>query len=494
MSKILKNNTGSIVPIPDTGFEVPASGQLLIQPENDKLFAGSDDTVTLIGDGTLTVNDGTQDLSISDGVDLIKGIFPVLPDVYPVKSDAENDLTIDMTSRQKTANAEQLLANLFNYGLNKLAWSESLTGGATIVAAGPTQPNFLRMNLTGASGDTAEIRTKRYLRYQPFREHELNFSCVFGADVANRVIKVGQFDNDNGWFFQKSGSTLSIVTRTNLSGSPVDTPIDRASWNFDRLDGSGSPITNPSGLNIDLNNIITFYIRYVWHGANGIEFGVEYFNKKVPVHRIIFSGSSTTPFSKTSLLPLGVKVENTGATSASTFLMGPTSFDVHGGETNELGYNWAYGMQPSDFKSVASGGFVNLLAVRNLANFNSLVNRGVIQPQNFEIYASTAMFYEVYIDTVIAGGAWSPVNANSLAEVNIGAFGFTGGRRIDAGYVPAGGSGASARAANANTSFPFDVFVANDSLLSQQDAIVIRAIAVGTTGNVGAKMGWKEVY
>lgn len=76
MAKILKNNTASPVNIADVGQIVPASGQLTIQPQDYWLYAASSNVITFIGDSTLTVNDGTSDLSISDGVCLIKHIFP----------------------------------------------------------------------------------------------------------------------------------------------------------------------------------------------------------------------------------------------------------------------------------------------------------------------------------------------------------------------------------------------------------------------------------
>lgn len=76
MSKILKNQTASAVSIDDVGQLVPASGQLTIQATDELLFKGSDDVITLIGNGTLVLNDGTNDLSISDAIDMIKGVFP----------------------------------------------------------------------------------------------------------------------------------------------------------------------------------------------------------------------------------------------------------------------------------------------------------------------------------------------------------------------------------------------------------------------------------
>lgn len=76
MSKILKNNTASNQVIIDVGQTVPASGQLTIQPTDYLLYAASNNVITLIGNGTLTVNDGSDDLSINDGTKLIQGIFP----------------------------------------------------------------------------------------------------------------------------------------------------------------------------------------------------------------------------------------------------------------------------------------------------------------------------------------------------------------------------------------------------------------------------------
>lgn len=76
MAKILINTTINNVIISDVGQTVPASGQLTIVPTDFALYADSSDVITFIGDGTLIVNDGSFNLSISDGVSLIKGLFP----------------------------------------------------------------------------------------------------------------------------------------------------------------------------------------------------------------------------------------------------------------------------------------------------------------------------------------------------------------------------------------------------------------------------------
>jgi hypothetical protein len=75
MSKIVKNNTGSTVTISDTGISVPASGTYTIPPNDYPLWAASDDIVTYIGDSSVTINDGSNDLSIADGTRHIQSTF-----------------------------------------------------------------------------------------------------------------------------------------------------------------------------------------------------------------------------------------------------------------------------------------------------------------------------------------------------------------------------------------------------------------------------------
>lgn len=76
MSKILINTTPGTVFINDTGVSIPTASSYSIPPQDYLLWAASSDVITKIGDEDLQVNDGTFDLSISDGIDLIKGFFP----------------------------------------------------------------------------------------------------------------------------------------------------------------------------------------------------------------------------------------------------------------------------------------------------------------------------------------------------------------------------------------------------------------------------------
>jgi hypothetical protein len=78
VSKILRNTTASPITVVDVGSVIiPASpGSYTIPAQDYWLWAASSNVITFIGDGDLVVNDGSFDLNISDGTDLIKGLYP----------------------------------------------------------------------------------------------------------------------------------------------------------------------------------------------------------------------------------------------------------------------------------------------------------------------------------------------------------------------------------------------------------------------------------
>lgn len=97
MSKILKNNTASDVTINDVGQTVPASSFLTISSVDYALYADSDNVISLINDLTLTVNDGLYDLSVAEGLDLIRGSFPKHISIDSIKPLSSN---IDDTGKK----------------------------------------------------------------------------------------------------------------------------------------------------------------------------------------------------------------------------------------------------------------------------------------------------------------------------------------------------------------------------------------------------------
>lgn len=75
MSKILKNTTGSDIDLDVSGLRIPASGQITVDETQYLLLASADsitELTTPINSGDIIVNDGTADLSASEGLAYIQ--------------------------------------------------------------------------------------------------------------------------------------------------------------------------------------------------------------------------------------------------------------------------------------------------------------------------------------------------------------------------------------------------------------------------------------
>jgi hypothetical protein len=83
MAKIIKNTVNSVFLVDDTGVSISALSNYTIPPQDYWIWAASSNVVSLVGNGTFIVNDGSNDLSISDGIDIIKGLFPAKVKVEP---------------------------------------------------------------------------------------------------------------------------------------------------------------------------------------------------------------------------------------------------------------------------------------------------------------------------------------------------------------------------------------------------------------------------
>lgn len=108
-------------------------------------------------------------------------------------------------------------------------WTSTTANGGTVVIAGEAD---LSTNTTAnGSATLTSVRNGRFVGGTP---------CEFRAIVewysegdADNVRRIGCYDANNGFFFQLDGTTFSIGTRTNRSGSAVDTLVSSGSFNGD---------------------------------------------------------------------------------------------------------------------------------------------------------------------------------------------------------------------------------------------------------------------
>lgn len=111
--KILKNTTASSIFITDTGVTLPV-GSTTVNVSDYPLFAASSDIITVIGNGSVIVNDGSFDLSKAAGIALIQGNFTQTDFIPSLKAGTTGNerLKVDVTGLT-SANIQESPTALF---------------------------------------------------------------------------------------------------------------------------------------------------------------------------------------------------------------------------------------------------------------------------------------------------------------------------------------------------------------------------------------------
>ena len=132
-----------------------------------------------------------------------------------------------------------------------------------------------------------------------------------GAGAANSHQRIGLFDDQNGVFFDQVDGVLGVTIRSYTTGTAVDTHITEASWNIDKMDGTGV-----SGVTIDTTKTNIFIIDLQWLGVGRVRFGFDIDGMIFWCHEVNNANTRNVVYMSTPRLPIRYEVENTGASSA----------------------------------------------------------------------------------------------------------------------------------------------------------------------------------
>lgn len=149
----------------------------------------------------------------------------------------DSDLDFDAWSRQKAVLDYSLLRGMFTYDVPAAIWKELVNGVRQASIANSTSVNG-GLNVTGTSGNTVTLQSRRHPRYQPNRGHLYSTSCWLPAEnEASTVRDWGLFTDEEGVFFRHKGTTnqlYAVVRRNSVESEFEITPLPS---NFDIAKG-----------------------------------------------------------------------------------------------------------------------------------------------------------------------------------------------------------------------------------------------------------------
>lgn len=344
-----------------------------------------------------------------------------LPALARIFDSSGNGIRSTISNEMRIAGVYTLADLHFKYGINyDIFDTKTVTGGAvTAIVSG----SMVTVGTTTVSGSYAAIRTNKYFKYIGGHIQSMQMSIVNSNNgLAGQVREWGYFDENNGVFFQLSGSIFSVCERSNISNSIVTTQYQQSMWNKDKLDGTG-----PSGITFDVTKAHLYEIECQWFGI-GV---VRYFIDMILVHEVNHTNVVVDPYMQSACLPIQVSVNNFTAV-ASTQNVKFICSAVHSQARVQDFHHVSRSLYTS--KQISTS-FTPLIVIRPQSTLASAINRSVILPTKIEL--STPLIsvfeYEVRLNPANLNGTFA-VDSNSAVEYNVTATSCMGGTVLATGF------------------------------------------------------------
>ena len=392
---------------------------------------------------------------------------------------------IDAFGRMRVSNPTTIWDSQFEYNLHPFYYDTGLsaTNGTVTHNAAHSSAD---LNVTTDNGSIAVLQSFEYFRYQPGKSTHVSMTFLMAAATTGLDQRVGQFDANNGFFLEMTGSTINMVRRTKTSGSVVNNKTAQASWNIDVMDGTG-----PSGKTLDLTKVQILHIDYQWLSTGRIRYGFDIDGILRYVHQELVANTLAVPSTTTANLPVRWELDTTQAIAgARTMEAICVSVTSEGGQELQTGYPFsAVRLSQTAADTVEE----SVVAIRPASTLNSVTFRGKIVPMRFGLLVSGAdcRWRLIYKPTTMTGASWNAVDAtHSGVEVDGATTAISGGVAIDQGFIEAGQGN---RFEGKEGSILLRLPLALDADGTQSTALALTAIGVGGTTTVHGSLAWEEI-
>jgi hypothetical protein len=391
----------------------------------------------------------------------------------------------DAFGRLRTSEPLTLFDSTHRYAQNDL-WAEDTTGGGS--STFNADEGLVEIDVGTTSGDEVLRETFKVFAYQPGKSLLVMQSFVMEPAKTNLRQRSGYFGAENGFFVELDGTTVNLVKRSYVTGSTVDTKIAQASWNGDKLDGTGT-----SGVTLDLTKVQLMWLDMEWLGAGSVRMGFVIDGVFILCHTFHAANVITSTYITTGSLPLRYEITNTGTTASASTLKQICSTVISEGGYELRGRQQAVGTPiatPYDLTNADT--YYPIISIRlksarldAIAIQTALSLIGVSNNANYN--------WRMVASGTTTGGTWTSGGANSSIEYNLTGTSFSlgTGRILASGWFQGSNQGSSVIDILKEALFKFQL--ERDSFTSTPLELTL----IVATDNAGADMyatfDWEEI-
>jgi hypothetical protein len=397
----------------------------------------------------------------------------------------KNSPNIDAFGRLRVSNPFTLFDSSHRYADNGLWSTAPATGGAATFNA---NQGLVDLNVTAASGSQVLRETVKVFSYQPGKSLLVLSTFTMSPAKTNLRQRIGYFGAANGYYLEQNDSTVSFVERTSVSSSLVNNQVVQASWNVDKMDGSG-----PSGITLDLTKAQILFMDLEWLGVGTVRMGFVIDGNFYVCHKFHHANIIASTYITTASLPLRYEITNTGATSGVSTLkqICSTVLSEGGYELNgsQFAINTPIG---NSYTLVTKEVYYPVLALRLK---NTKLDSVTILSALTLLADTTGEKYNWQLRTgetnLVGGGAWLPAGSDSTVEYNITGSSVSGGRIISSGFFSSTTNTGSSVSLFKDSMFRFQL--ERNTFTGIPFEMILSVAASQNNSKVFASLDWEEV-
>lgn len=295
-----------------------------------------------------------------------------------------------------------------SYGLSQLRDIQQTVGTGSIAAVASGE---IELSTGTTAASEAILDSAETARYIPGYGAEIGVGMRFTqAPTGEQKATWGgiTLDGNDGIYWKNDSSGLGVVFLAN----GVETVVERADWNIDKVDGTGV-----SGLNVDENaNGYIYQIDFTWYGYGAIKFSVVgtpegLLQRPIPVH-VFRTGDYTGTSVQDPNLLVFAKAENGATASDFSVRVGGRQYSIVGNYRPKFRYT-------GDYRGSTSIGTTPepLVSFRFKSGFR---NRSVkLDGLNVANSGNNEVFVEVRIDGALTGASYGTPGNYTAAETSL---------------------------------------------------------------------------
>jgi hypothetical protein len=347
---------------------------------------------------------------------------------------------------------------------------------------------LVELSVVTTSGSKVYRETNKVFPYQPGKSLLIMTTFVMASAQDNLQQRVGYFGTNNGIYFEQSGSTVSIVKRSLVSGSATNTAITQANWNGDKLDGTGK-----SGFTLDPSKAQIFWADFEWLGVGTVRTGFVINGQFIVCHSFDHANIIDSTYITTATLPVRYEIEALDTLSAAATLK-----EICATVLSEGGYELR-GQSQSIATSVTgayiftnSGVDYPLAAIRLKTSPDRL--DGVVIPNaiSFLGQGNNGVFnWKVIVGGTVSGGTWTSAGSGSVVDYNLSGTSVSGGTIVAQGFTSSDTQGNVP--VEITTAELFKYQLQRNSFTSTPAELIL-TVASKTNSHTGfAALDWEEI-